>query len=259
MIARPAILAGLLLLTGCATPTGSGRSLWLPSTWVGGDAAHRQERAEDRRDAASDALSDAAHGYVVAAGAALAADPTPSQPSQAAASLIGEAREALDRARGLLTPDVLDARETLGRELALAQGRALEAAQARLDELRGETIRQAERLAAAEAAVERATGATAEAQRRYAEAAATVARQRFLLWGSLALIVAGCILIPGLGSLAVFVVRRLRGTLRQIVGAVEEYRTERPDEAQALLDRLSAKMDAANKLLVRQERAKILP
>ena len=67
-------------------------------------------------------------------------------------------------------------------------------------------------------------------------------------------LMAACILIPGFGSLVLFVIKRLRGTVQQIAQSVEEYKIEHPDEAAELEEYLSSAMDTPAKAIVKREK-----
>jgi hypothetical protein len=251
MTARAPLLLACLLLVGCTVPTGGGRSLWVPSTWLGGDAAAKQDRAARRVDDAQADVLRGAQEAVVGAGAALATDPDPAQPAQAAAELVGTARRGLDRALGPLPPATEDAAARLGRDLATLQGEQLAEARRRLKRQDETMIRLLERLADREAAFDKATAATAEAQRQYLAAQATINRQRFLLWGTIIALVAACILIPGAAGLVAFVMRRWKTAVAQIGSGIESWSVERPAEAAELQEWLTSTMDKLPKRLVK--------
>lgn len=67
-------------------------------------------------------------------------------------------------------------------------------------------------------------------------------------------IIAACIFVPGFGTLVLFVIKRLRGTVQQVAQGVEEYAAEHPEEADNLKKFLSAKMDSAHKAIVQREK-----
>lgn len=76
-------------------------------------------------------------------------------------------------------------------------------------------------------------------------------------WGGgfgLLLIVAGCIFIPGFGTLVLFVIKRLRGTVQQMAQGVEEFAVEHPEKAAELKDYLKGSMDKATKAIVKREK-----
>lgn len=67
-------------------------------------------------------------------------------------------------------------------------------------------------------------------------------------------IVAACVLVPGFGTLVLFVIRRLRGTVQQMAQSVEEYAVQHPEAAGALKERFSAVMDSAHKQIIKREK-----
>lgn len=71
--------------------------------------------------------------------------------------------------------------------------------------------------------------------------------------GLLAL-VAACILVPGFGSLVLFVIKRLRGTVQQFAQGVEEFAAEHPAKAAELKEYLSSAMDRPAKAIVKREK-----
>jgi hypothetical protein len=245
----------MLLLSGCVTPSGSGRSIWRPSTLWGGDLTSKRENADARATASRDELLRLAQAKVTAAGAALDEEPNPSQPVQAASALVGGAEGDMARALGpLAARNEADARE-LGSGLATGSGEALAAFQKQADKWAEQSIKLSERLARQEAISGELADKLATAYRSEAELADKYRKQQFFLWGTIILLVAGCILVPGFASLALFVIRKLRSTVRQVGTAVEAYKVEHPTEAAALEAELSRRMDEANKFLIRKLRA----
>jgi hypothetical protein len=76
-------------------------------------------------------------------------------------------------------------------------------------------------------------------------------------WGgglSLVLIVAACVFVPGFGTLVLFVIRRLRGTVQQMAQGVEEFAVEHPEKAEELKEYLSSAMDKGTKAIVKREK-----
>lgn len=69
---------------------------------------------------------------------------------------------------------------------------------------------------------------------------------------SFAAIIAACILLPGFGSLVIFLVRRLRVGMAQMVEGVEQWKAEHPDQAGALEEKLSRATDKAHKKFVKR-------
>lgn len=74
--------------------------------------------------------------------------------------------------------------------------------------------------------------------------------------GGLGLIglLAACILVPGFGTLVLFVIKRLRGTVQQISQGVEEYAAANPAAAADLKQKLRGTMDLAHQAIVDREK-----
>lgn len=70
----------------------------------------------------------------------------------------------------------------------------------------------------------------------------------------LLLLVAGCIFVPGFGSLVLFVIRRLRGTVQQVAQGIEQFKAANPDQADALGQFLGTAMDSTHKAIVDREK-----
>jgi hypothetical protein len=67
-------------------------------------------------------------------------------------------------------------------------------------------------------------------------------------------IIAACIFVPGFGTLVLFVIKRLRGTVQQVAQGIEEYAVEHPAKAAELKEYLSSTMDRATKAIVKREK-----
>jgi hypothetical protein len=67
-------------------------------------------------------------------------------------------------------------------------------------------------------------------------------------------LVAACVFIPGFGSLVLFVIKRLRGTVQQMAQSVEEYAIEHPARAEELKEYFSSAMDRPAKAIVKREK-----
>jgi hypothetical protein len=67
---------------------------------------------------------------------------------------------------------------------------------------------------------------------------------------SIVLIIALCVFCPAIISVAFFIIKRLRGALKAMVSAVEDYKKDEPENAQKLKQVLATNLDQAHKNIV---------
>ena len=67
---------------------------------------------------------------------------------------------------------------------------------------------------------------------------------------SIVLIIALCVFCPALISVAFFIIKRLRGALKAMVSAVEDYKKDEPENSQKLKQALATNLDQAHKKIV---------
>ena len=67
---------------------------------------------------------------------------------------------------------------------------------------------------------------------------------------SIVLIIALCVFCPALISVAFFIIKRLRGALKAMVSAIEDYKKYEPEKAQKLKQALATNLDQAHKKIV---------
>jgi hypothetical protein len=67
---------------------------------------------------------------------------------------------------------------------------------------------------------------------------------------SMVLIIALCVFCPALISVAFFIIKRLRGALKAMVSAIEDYKKYEPEKAQKLKQALATNLDQAHKKIV---------
>jgi len=64
------------------------------------------------------------------------------------------------------------------------------------------------------------------------------------------LIVALCVFCPAIISVAFFIIKRLKGALKAMVSAVEDYKKDEPEHAPKLKQALASNLDQSHKVLV---------
>lgn len=67
---------------------------------------------------------------------------------------------------------------------------------------------------------------------------------------SIVLIIALCVFCPALISVAFFIIKRLKGALKAMVSAIEDYKKDEPENAPKLKQALATNLDQSHKRLV---------
>lgn len=191
------LFAGLLLLTGCASPAGPGSRL-LPWNWFHPDANARQEKAAARVELAGERTVHAATGEIYKASIA-AQSLAPGRPRDVTTRFLGSGLALLQQVSPLTAAETADA-------LAIAQGllseeaAAREAAEQRQAATESANARLSRDLAAAGLALDGATGKLASANRANAEGAAKYRR----IWFWIYLVAGGWLALQAVSGLARF-------------------------------------------------------